>query len=71
MCHTTSSVSLVPMDLQPAVAVAHVGEVSSVEALTPELQLAISFELLHRFDMAEKNMSLSMEELDLIELLVA
>jgi hypothetical protein len=40
-------------------------------ALTLELHLAIAFELLHRFDMAEKNTSLSMEVFDLIEFLVA
>jgi hypothetical protein len=49
----------------------NIEESTSVEVLTPELQLAIAYELLHNFDMAEKNMSLSMEELDLIEFLVA
>jgi hypothetical protein len=44
---------------------------ASVEALTPELQLAVAFEVLHRLNMAEKNMSLSTEELDLVEFLVA
>jgi hypothetical protein len=33
--------------------------------------LAIAFKVLHSLDMAEKNMSLSKEELDLIEFLVA
>jgi hypothetical protein len=33
--------------------------------------LAIAFEVLHRLEMAEKGGSLSMEEVDLIEFLVA
>jgi hypothetical protein len=56
--------------LQPTIA-AHIEELASVVALTLELHLAIAFELLHRFDMAEKNTSLSMEVFDLIEFLVA
>jgi hypothetical protein len=47
-----------------------VEESTSVEVLTPDLQLDIAAELLHHFDMAEKNNSMSMEELDLIEFLV-
>jgi hypothetical protein len=60
----------VSLDLQPTAA-AHIEEPASVVALTLELHLAIAFELLHRFDMAEKNTSLSMEVFDLIEFLVA
>jgi hypothetical protein len=41
-----------------------------VEALTPELQLAIAFEVLHRLKMAVKSRLLSTEELDLIEFLL-
>jgi hypothetical protein len=33
--------------------------------------LVVAFELLHRFDLAKKNKSMSAEELDLIEFLVA
>jgi hypothetical protein len=65
--HSTVDVSL---DLQPSV-VAHVEEPTSIGAITPELQLGTAFEVLHRFDMDERNKSLSMEELDLIEFLVA
>jgi hypothetical protein len=65
--HSTTDVCL---DLQPTVA-AHVEETTSVETLTPELQLAVAFELLHRFNMAKKSRSLSAEELDLIDFLVA
>jgi hypothetical protein len=42
-----------------------------VVVLTPELQLAIAFEVLHRLDMAERSRSLSKEEPDLVEFLVA
>jgi hypothetical protein len=41
-----------------------------VEALTPELQLAIAFEVLHCLKMAAKSRLLSTEELDLIEFLL-
>jgi hypothetical protein len=44
---------------------------ASVKALTPKLQLVVAFEVLHRLNMSEKNMSLSIEELDLVEFLVA
>jgi hypothetical protein len=52
----------VATDLQPVDA-ALIEEPTLSEALSPELQLAIAFELLHHFDMAEKSRSLSMEEL--------
>jgi hypothetical protein len=42
-----------------------------VVALTPELQLAIAFEVFHRLRMAAKSRLLSVEELDLFEFLVA
>jgi hypothetical protein len=60
----------VSLDAHPVV-VAHVEEYASVEAHTPELQLAVAFEVLHGLDMAEKSGSLSMEEHDLVEFLVA
>jgi hypothetical protein len=41
------------------------------DPLSHELQLEVAFELLHHFDLAEKSRSLSLEELDLIEFLVA
>jgi hypothetical protein len=56
-------------NLQPDVAVGD-EEPASDEVLTPKLQLAIAFEVLHRLDMAEKSRSLSAEELDLVEFLV-
>jgi hypothetical protein len=42
-----------------------------IEALTIELQLAIAFEVFHRLKMATKIRLLSVDELDLIEFLVA
>jgi hypothetical protein len=50
-------------------AVVDVEDSPSVEVLTPELQLAIAFEVLHRLYMAGWSRSLSMEELDLVEFL--
>jgi hypothetical protein len=43
----------------------------SVEILPLELQLVVTFKVLHRLDIAERRMSLSTLELDLIEFLVA
>jgi hypothetical protein len=60
----------VSLDAQPDVT-AHIEESAPVEALTPELQLVVPFEMLHCLDMAEKGRSLSAEELDLIEFLIA
>jgi hypothetical protein len=56
--------------VQPAATV-HVEESEPVEALTPELQFAIAFEVLHRLKMAVKSRLLSVEELDLIKFLIA
>jgi hypothetical protein len=58
------------IDLQPDIVV-HSEETTLDEVLTPELQLVVSFEVLHHLDMAEKSRSLSAEELDLVEFLVA
>jgi hypothetical protein len=58
----------VSSDPQPA-ATAHVEE--SEDPLNPELKLAVTFEVLHRLKVAAKSRLLSMEELDLIEFLVA
>jgi hypothetical protein len=55
------------LDVQPVVA--HVEESASVEPLSPELQMAVAFKVLQRLGMAEKSRSLSVEELDLVELL--
>jgi hypothetical protein len=60
----------VSSDLQ-LVAATHVEEPVPVEALTLEHQLATAFKVLHCLDMAEKSRSLSKEELDLVEFLVA
>jgi hypothetical protein len=57
----------VATDLQPAT----LEEPSFSDPLSHELQLAVAFELLHHFDLAEKSRSLSSEELDLIKFLVA
>jgi hypothetical protein len=43
----------------------------SVKVLTPELQLAIAFVVLHHLDMVRRSRLLSKEELDLVEFLVA
>jgi hypothetical protein len=67
---SSQSPIVVSSDLQPAIA-AHVEESEPVEPLTLELQLAITFEVLHRLKMAAKSRLLSVEELDLIEFLVA
>jgi hypothetical protein len=58
------------IDLQPDIVV-HSEETTLDEVLTPELQLVVAFEVLHHLDMAEKSRSLSAEELDLVEFLVA
>jgi hypothetical protein len=58
----------VSSDPQPAAA-AHVEE--SEDPLNPELKLAVTFEVLHRLKVAAKSRLLSIEELDLIEFLVA
>jgi hypothetical protein len=42
-----------------------------VKPLTPELQLDVSFEVLHRLEVAVKSRLFPVEELDLIEFLVA
>jgi hypothetical protein len=55
--------------MQP-VAATQVEEPAPNEALSPELQLAVALELLHRLDMAEKSKSLCPEELDLIQFLI-
>jgi hypothetical protein len=57
------------LDPQPDDAT-RIEEPALVETLTPELQLVVAFEVLHRLDMAEKSRSLFIEELDLIEFLV-
>jgi hypothetical protein len=41
-------------------------EPTPVEALTPDLQLTIAFEVLHHLDMVEKKKSLSTKEHDLV-----
>jgi hypothetical protein len=48
-----------------------VDEPEPIEAFTPELQLAITFKVLHHLEMAEKSRLLSTEELDLVQFLVA
>jgi hypothetical protein len=58
------------LDLQPDVA-AHIEEPTLDEVLSLDLQLAVAFEVLHHLRMAEKSRSLSTEELDLVEFLVA
>jgi hypothetical protein len=50
-------------------AAANVEDSRLVEVLALELQLAIAFEVLYRLGMAGRSMSLSMEELDLVEFL--
>jgi hypothetical protein len=50
---------------------AHIEEPEPVEGLTPELQLPIAFKVLHCLEMAEKSRSLSTEELEHVEFLVA
>jgi hypothetical protein len=55
--------------MQPDVA-AHLEEPASGEVFSPELQLVVAFEVLHRLRMVEKSRSLSVEELDLIKFLV-
>jgi hypothetical protein len=52
-------------------AVADVLDSPSVDVLTSELQLSITFKVLHRLDMAGRSRSLSKEELDLVQFLVA
>jgi hypothetical protein len=52
-------------------AAARVEGPASDEALTPELQLAVAFNVLHRLILAGKSRSLSAEELDLVGFLVA
>jgi hypothetical protein len=66
----TPSFSDVSLDMQPHVAT-HIEEPASDEVLTPELQLAIAFKVLHRLHMVEKSRSLYVKELDLVEFLVA
>jgi hypothetical protein len=58
-----------PLVAKDLLAVIDVEDSPSVEVLTPELQLDIAFEVLHRLDMARRSRSLSMEELDLVEFL--
>jgi hypothetical protein len=60
----------ISLDLQPDVA-AHIEEPTLDEVLSLDLQLAVAFEVLHHLRMAEKSRSLSTEELDLVEFLVA
>jgi hypothetical protein len=60
----------VSLDLQPTID-ARIEEPAAVEALTPKLRLAIAIEVLHHPEMVEKSMSLSTEELDFFEFLVA
>jgi hypothetical protein len=50
-------------------AAANVEDSRLVEVLALELQLAIAFEVLYRLGMAGRSRSLSMEELDLVEVL--
>jgi hypothetical protein len=51
-------------------AVADVLDSPSVDVLTSELQLSITFKVLHCLDMAGRSRSLSKEELDLVQFLV-
>jgi hypothetical protein len=61
----------VDVRLDAQVVVAHMEELASDEVLSLELQLVVTFEVLHHLRMAEKNRSLFAEELDLVEFLVA
>jgi hypothetical protein len=60
-----------PQMAKELLAAAVVEDSPSVEVLTPELPLAIAFEVLHRLETVEMSMSLSKEALDLAEILVA
>jgi hypothetical protein len=67
-CYTpTAPAHPVATDPLPAV----VEESALSELLSPELHLAVAFELLHHFKLVEQNRLSSAEELDLIEFLVA
>jgi hypothetical protein len=56
----------VSLDPHPDVA-ARIEEPTPVKAVTPELQLAVVFEVLHHLDLAKKRRLLSAQELDLVE----
>jgi hypothetical protein len=66
-CEVVTIESSMPplMACEPAIAT-RVEEPTPVEALTPEFQLTIAFEVLHHLDMSEKKKSLSTKELDLV-----
>jgi hypothetical protein len=63
------AVANVKLDLQPT-AIVPSEDPASDEALAPELQLEVAYEVLHCLNMVEKSRSLSVEELDLIEFLL-